>query len=173
MIALGKAVGAVGQGTQGAEITAEYQPQKLQHQEQRGGDDLQLFDKLLPQPVLRRHRVHASLQFSIRDAARHHIGGSVFEQLDIQQRGEPDRSADLRRAVLRGQRAPAAIGPRQTLDLQPQYLLFQQLLDRRIVTDQRLIRHRWRQILQYLVDVAVQPRLGFSGPLMQQQSGLQ
>ena len=51
MVAPAEAIGAVGKHAQRSQVAAEYQPDELQHEEQRDKHDLQLLDELRPQPV--------------------------------------------------------------------------------------------------------------------------
>src|SRR5438105_13017261 len=110
MVASAEAVRAFGKHAQRSEIAPEYQPDELQHEEQRHGDDLQLLDELLPKPVLRFDRSHPSTELSVSHAARGDLD-TLFDVLNGGNAGEPGRRLELIGHVLRDQRFTVPVRP--------------------------------------------------------------
>src|SRR5258706_3468901 len=144
MVALTETVRAVGKHAQRSEIAAEYQPDELQHEEQRHGDDLYLLDELLPEPVLVVDRSYGGSERSIRHPAGPDID-ALFAVLDGDNPREPLRRLTLGLPVLSGQCLAVPGDPLESGALGPLDLLFQQLADRLVSTDQRLIGHQRRE----------------------------
>src|SRR6267378_1899430 len=153
-----------------AEVAAEYQPDELQHQEQRHRQDLQLLDELQPKPVVGLDRSHPGTELSVSHAARRDVE-TLFPVLNDGKAREPSRCVELIRRVLRDQRLAVLVGPREPVDLAFLDLVFQQLADRRVVTDERLIGNQRREEDQRFPLLAQQPGGMLARALCHEQDG--
>ncbi len=171
MVALTETVRAVGKHAQRSEIAAEYQPDELQHEEQRHGDDLYLLDELLPKPVLGVDRSYGGSELSIGHPAGRDID-ALFAVLDGDNPCEPLRRLALSLPVLSGQCLAVPVDPLESVDLGPLDLLFQQLADRLVVTDQRLIGHQRREEGERFSLLAQQPGRMLGRPFGHEERGL-
>src|SRR5438034_4760234 len=102
MVTLAEAVRAFGQHAQRAEVAAEYQPDELQHEEQRHANDLQLLEELLPKPVVSLDRSHDGAELPVSHPAGAHVE-ALFRMLDGGDSDEPGRGVDDVRRILTDQ----------------------------------------------------------------------
>jgi hypothetical protein len=171
VVALAEAVGALGQHAQRAEVAAEDQPDELQHEEQRHRHDLDLLHELVPEAVLRLDRGHARGQLAVAHPARHHVD-ALLHVGDRGEAGEPRRGLELVGRVLRHQHLAVLVGPGEALDLALAHLVPEQLADRGVFADQRLIGDQRRDEGQRLVQLALEAGGMLGRPLGHEQRGL-
>ena len=171
MVAPTEAVRAFGKHVQRSEIAAEDQPDELQHEEQRHGHDLQLLDELLPKPVMGVDRSHVGTEPSVSNPARRDID-TLSHVLDGGNAREPARRDEHIRCVLSDQRLAPPVGPGELFDLAFLDLVCQQLADRRVFTDERLIGNQRREEGQGFPLLAQQPGGMLGRTLRHQQDGL-
>ena len=144
---MAETVGAFGQHPQGAQVPPEDQPNELQHQKQRGRHDLKLLDKLFPQAVVRLDGRHPRIQLSVANPAGCDIN-TFFGNVNGSNTGEPTGRVQHVGFVLCDQFAALFVHPLNQVEFALGHLLFDQLVNRRVFTNQRLVGNEWRDEAQ-------------------------
>src|SRR5204862_4880019 len=97
-----------------------------------------------PQAVLCGNRRDGGGQHSIGHAPRRHFEG-VYAVIDGDQLAEPARRLAALVGVVGGEDLAVAVAPLETVHLRALYLLSQELVDRLVVADQRLLGNERRE----------------------------